>query len=146
MKKILILIISVISIVFFACNKKKELLTPEEIQTVINRFDKGWKSKDTSAVDSVLAGSYVYFTQSGGTYDRKNVMQTASSQEYILEEYSREQISYRIEGSTAIVNTVWIGKGLYRNIPFADTQRCSITIFKKDGKVQILSEHCTVIK
>lgn len=121
-------------------------LTPQEVQKVINRFDEGWKNKDTTLVDSVLAGSYVYFTQSGGTYDRRNVINTAASSEYKLESSSREQISYRIEGNTAVINTVWIGIGSYRGQPFADTQRCSITMIKQKGKVQILSEHCTIIK
>jgi hypothetical protein len=31
-------------------------------------------------------------------------------------------------------------------MPFDEDQRCSITIIKKDNKVEILSEHCTPIK
>jgi hypothetical protein len=141
MKKIILLFLPFI---LFSC-KKREILTAREIQSVINRFDEGWRIKDSSIVDSVLSGNYIYFTQSGSTYDRKNVVHTAASDEYKLLENKREQISFRIEGNTAIVNTVWIGKGSYRGIPFADTQRCSITIIKQDGRVQILSEHCTLI-
>ena len=122
------------------------MLNTAEVEKVINRFDKGWISKDTALVDSVLAKNYIYFTQSGGTYDRKNVLGTAASAEYKLEDYNREKVSYRIEGNTAIINTIWIGKGIYRGIPFADTQRCSITIIKLNGKAQILSEHCTLMK
>jgi len=146
MKNILILIIATSSLTLLSCKLKKDTLTAKDVQTVISRFDNGWKNKDTAAVDSALAGTYIYFTQSGGTYDRQNVMQTAASPEYKLEKYSREEISYRIEGNTAIVNTVWIGIGSYRGKAFADTQRCSMTIIKMDGKTQILSEHCTVIK
>ena len=146
MKKILILLIITTSFITLSCKQKKDILTAKDIQAVISRFDNGWKNKDTAAVDAVLSGNYIYFTQSGGTYDRQNVMKTAASAEYKLEKYSREEISYRIEGNTAIVNTVWIGIGTYRGKPFADTQRCSMTIIKKDDKTQILSEHCTVIK
>lgn len=143
MKKIVLILIPFL-VVFISC-KKSERLTAQEVQYVINRFDEGWRMKDSSLVDSVLAGNYIYFTQSGSTYDRQNVVHTANSDEYKLLENKREQISYRIEGNTAIVNTVWIGKGSYRGVPFADTQRCSITIIKQDGRVQILSEHCTMI-
>ena len=146
MKNILILIIATYTLTLLSCKQKKDTLTAKDVQNVISRFDNGWKNKDTAAVDSALAGTYIYFTQSGGTYDRQNVMQTAASPEYKLEKYSREEISYRIEGNTAIVNTVWIGIGSYRGKAFADTQRCSMTIIKMDGKTQILSEHCTVIK
>ncbi len=146
MKNTLILITATITLTLLSCKQKKDSLTAKDIQAVISRFDNGWKNKDTAVVDSALAGNYIYFTQSGGTYDRQNVMKTAASPEYKLEKYSREEISYRIEGNTAIVNTVWIGIGTYRGKPFADTQRCSMTIIKADGKTQILSEHCTVIK
>lgn len=146
MKNKPILIITTFTFTLLACKQKKDTLTAKDIQSVISRFDNGWKNKDTAAVDSALAQSYIYFTQSGGTYDRQNVMQTAASPEYKLEKYSREEISYRIEGNTAIVNTIWIGTGTYRGKAFADTQRCSMTIIKMNGKPQILSEHCTVIK
>jgi hypothetical protein len=145
MRKKLILAVAITSGII-SCRSDNDKLTLKDIQVVIGRFDKAWKNKDTSAVDSVLAGNYIYFTQSGGTYDRQNVLNTAGSNEYKLENYSREEISYRIEGNTGIVNTVWVGKGSYRGKPFADTQRCSMTIIKLDGKTQILSEHCTLIK
>jgi hypothetical protein len=146
MKKILILSFITGAITQLSCNHKEDKLTAKDIQAVISRFDKGWFKKDTLAVDSALAANYIYFTQSGGTYDRQNVLKTAASEEYVLDHYSREEISYRIEGNTAIVNTVWIGTGTYRGKPFADTQRCSITVIKSEGKAQILSEHCTVIR
>lgn len=144
--KPILIITTLFTFTLLACKQKKDTLTAKDIQSVISRFDNGWKNKDTAAVDSDLAQSYIYFTQSGGTYDRQNVMQTAASPEYKLEKYSREEISYRIEGNTAIVNTIWIGTGTYRGKAFADTQRCSMTIIKMNGKPQILSEHCTVIK
>lgn len=146
MKKILILLFILTAALFISCKKNKDLLTAKEVQAVIKQFDKGWKNKDTALVNASLAKSYIYFTQSGGTFDRQNVLHTAGSAEYKLEECSREEISYRLEGNTAIVNSIWIGKGWYRGVPFADTQRCSITIIKTNGKVQILSEHCTIIK
>ena len=126
--------------------QQKEILTREEVVAVIDRFDKGWKNKNPKAVDSVLSPSYIYFTQSGGIFDRKNVVLTAGSNDYKLDTVYRQQFDIKIEGNVAVVNTVWTGKGTYFNSPFNDIQRCSITVIKNKGKVEILSEHCTPIK
>ena len=144
MKKIYFAVI-VIAFIGEACIQK-ETLTREEVLSAIQRFDNGWKNKKAIVVDSVLSPSYVYYTQSGGVFDRKSVVQTAGSADYKLNTMYREQFDIKIEGTTAVVNTIWNAKGSYFNAPFDDRQRCSITIIKKDGKVSILSEHCTPIK
>lgn len=144
MKNFIIVTLSIVFI-FLSCNKP-ETLSKEEVIAVINRFDAGWKTKNPSEVDSVLSQSYIYFTQSGGTFSRENVVATAASSDYVLENLERRQISYKIEGNTAVINTIWKGKGTYRGLAFDDLQRCSMIVIKKDGIVQILSEHCTLIK
>ena len=128
-----------------AC-QQKEVLTREEVVAAVLQFDTAWKRKNAKEVDSVLSSSYVYFTQSGGTFDRRNVVQTAGSPDYQLDTMFRQQLDIKIEGNTAIVNTIWKGRGSYFDRPFNDTQRCSITVIKNKGKVEILSEHCTPIK
>jgi hypothetical protein len=125
---------------------QQENLTNEEINEVIDRFDTGWKNKNAASVDSVLDEKYIYFTQSGGTFIRANVVQTAGSKEYLLDEMERKVISITIEGNTAVINTTWRGKGIYYGKPFDDKQRCSMTIIKRKGKISILSEHCTVLQ
>lgn len=129
----------------FAC-KQKDVLTTAEVEAVIHRFDEGWKSKNAALVDSVLSPKYIYFTQSGRTFDRAGVVQTAGSSVYQLQTMEREQYTIQLEGNTAVVNTVWKGKGSYHGEEFDDRQRCSITIVKHNGKVKILSEHCTPIR
>ena len=128
-----------------SCNHK-EILTKEKVIAAVQRFDNGWKLKNSKTVDSILSASYIYFTQSGGIFDRNNVVHTAGSTDYLLDFVQRQQFDIKIEENTAIVNTVWIGKGTYLNTPFNDSQRCSITVIKNNGKIEILSEHCTPIK
>ncbi len=131
--------------VMFSCHSR-ESLTKEEVMAAIERFDTGWKNKNSGTVDSILSPSYTYFTQSGGTFERKNVVQTAGSADYKLDSVLRKQIEIKIEGNIAVVNTVWYGKGTYFGTAFDDRQRCSVTVIKQNGKVEILSEHCTLIK
>ena len=124
----------------------QETITKEEVIAAIERFDDGWKNKHAGVVDSILSPAYIYFTQSGGTFDRVNVLKTAASPDYTLQSLQRRAYDIKIEGNTAVVNTTWNGKGTYFDTPFNDTQRCSITLIKTGGRVRILSEHCTPIK
>ena len=117
-----------------------------EVRSVIAKFDEGWQTKNANLVDSVLSQHYVYYTQSGYTFDRPSLLATAGSDVYTLQSMEREAQTMQIEGNTAVVNTVWKGKGHYHGEVFNDRQRCSITIVKHDGKVKILAEHCTPIK
>lgn len=143
MKKLLpacILLLGMIS-----CNQE-EILTKEEVLAVIEKFDQGWQNKNAALVDSVLSKQYVYFTQSGHTFDRESLLKTAGDSIYTLQSMKREQYTIQLEGNTAVVNTTWQGKGSYHGQEFDDNQRCSVTIVKYKGEVKILSEHCTPIR
>lgn len=141
-----IIVLILISIFSTGCRRREALLTEAEVLAVISRFDKGWESKDSALVDSVLSPHYLYFTQSGHTFDRESLLVTAASDVYTLQSMEREALTMQLEGNTAVVNTVWKGKGHYHGQPFDDRQRCSVTIVKHEGRVRILSEHCTPIK
>lgn len=127
-------------------NNNEELLTEEEVMAVIGKFDEGWRNKDEAIVDSVLSEHYVYFTQSGNTFNRQNIVATAGSDVYTLQNMEREHFVVQIEGNTAVVSTIWKGEGYYHGEQFNDRQRCSVTIVKHNGIVKILAEHCTPIK
>ena len=142
MKSILCLSLTVI---FLSCNRRASI-TVEEAAAAIQQFDLDWKNKNPDGIDSLLAVNYLYFTQSGGVFDRTNLVKTAGSKEYQLNSVVREQVSIVIEGNTAVVNTTWKGKGVYYGKSFDDYQRCSVTLIKERGKIFILSEHCTPIK
>jgi hypothetical protein len=144
--KVLSGILFLLFIGFSSCTKKQSPLTREEVIAVIKRFDEGWKNKDLKTVDSVLAPSYIYFTQSGGIFGRTNLVQTAGSPDYSLDTMDRMHFYVELYENTAVVSTRWRGKGIYNGVPFDEVQRCSLTIIKAEGKVKILTEHCTPIK
>jgi hypothetical protein len=139
---ILFFIITVIP----SCKRIQSPLTKEEVITVINRFDEGWKNKNLKTVDSVLAPAYIYFTQSGGIFSRSSLVQTAGSPDYTLDTMDRREFYVELYENTAVVSTRWQGKGIYKGVYFNEDQRCSLTIIKSNDKVEILSEHCTPIK
>lgn len=97
-------------------------------------------------VDSVLAPAYIYFTRSGGIFQRSNLVETAGSPEYLLDTMERMEYFVKLYENSAVVSTRWQGKGTYKGVYFNEDQRCSLTVIKNNDKVQILSEHCTPIK
>jgi hypothetical protein len=135
----------VLALLALSCGQK-QVLTRDEVLTAIKRFDEGWQGKDSTVVNKVLSPSYVYFTQSGGIFSRSNILHTSTSPEYLLQKMDRDDYVIHIQGNTAVVSTIWRGKGTYRGEEFDDRQRCSITLVKNKGKVEILSEHCTPLK
>lgn len=134
------------TLILVSCNQNDNSITDDEVINVIKKFDAGWQNKNLKAVDSVLAPAYVYFTQSGGTFSRDSVVATAGESSYVLHDMSRSELLISLYDNTAVVSTRWKGKGTYRGTPFDEDQRCSVIVIKKDGKVEILSEHCTPIK
>ena len=122
------------------------VLTEAEVMAVIEQFDAGWRNKNPAKVDSVLSPHYLYFTQSGNTFDRNSLVATAGSQTYTLQTMKREEVTIQLDGNTAVVNTIWSGQGFYHGQEFNDRQRCSITIVKHKKQVRILAEHCTPIQ
>lgn len=137
--------ILLVSLLGIAC-QPEPVLTEAEVLQVIERFDAGWQNKDPRTVDSVLSRNYLYFTQSGNTFDRNSLISTAGSKVYTLQTMKREEVTIQLDGNTAVVNTIWSGKGFYHGQEFNDRQRCSITIVKHKKQVRILAEHCTPIK
>ena len=143
MKRILIVLIL---LNLLSCKRKNDLLTEAEVLVCIAAFDKGWENKNPKMVDSVLSDKYMYYTQSGNPFNRENLIATAGSDIYTLQNMKRESLTMQIDGDAAVVNTIWSGKGVYHGEAFDDRQRCSITIVKHKGIVKILAEHCTSIK
>ncbi|MBL0133150.1 MAG: nuclear transport factor 2 family protein [Chitinophagaceae bacterium] len=148
MRKITAIILFASSLLFITnCRPKKITpLTEDEAINIIKRFDEGWEHKDLELVDSCLSPNYIYFTQSGGLFSRDSVVATAGSPSYSLTSVERSSFSVLLEDNVAIVSTRWKGVGEYRGRPFDEDQRCSITVVKRNGKIEILSEHCTPIK
>jgi hypothetical protein len=74
MKKAVLFI--TISTLLFGCLQKEKDLTEQEVYAVLDKFDEGWQNKKAALVDSVLSEHYVYYTQSGQPFDRKNLIAT----------------------------------------------------------------------
>lgn len=142
----------VFAVFCFGCNERFEkpplenALTEKEVRDFINDYDNMWAKRDTTALKEAMADNYIYFTSVGSTTDRKKILGWfVPADKYKVDTAVRSEIDVTIHGNTAIVSSRWIGSGSFDGEKFRDDQRCSLTIQKENGKMKLISEHCTQI-
>jgi len=127
-------------------NEKIESLSEKEVKEFIRSYDDIWARRDTSLMKEAMSDNYIYFSSTGRTIDRNSILGWFNpSDKYKVDSSARSEINISIEGNTAIVSSRWVGNGSFAGEKFEDDQRCGLIIRKKNGKLKILSEHCTQI-
>ena len=142
----------IIGSVCFGCNNKSEkpakenVLTEKEVRDFITDYDNMWAKRDTTAMKESISENYIYFTSTGNTSNRDRIISWFTpADKYKVDTAIRSEINVTIHGNTAIVSSRWIGSGSFDGERFRDDQRCSLTIQEENGKLKLISEHCTQI-
>lgn len=142
----------VIVVFCFGCKERFESPTPEseltekEVRDFVNDYDNMLARRDTASMKEAMADNYIYFTSVGSITDRKQILHWfVPADKYKVDTATRTEIDVTIHGNTAIVSSRWIGSGNFDGEKFRDDQRCSLTIQKEEGKLKLISEHCTQI-
>jgi ketosteroid isomerase-like protein len=142
----------VFAVFCFGCSERTEkpllenALTEKEVRDFIIDYDSMWAKRDTTALKEAMADNYIYFTSVGSTTDRKKILGWfVPADKYKVDTAIRSEIDVTIHRNTAIVSSRWIGSGSFDGEKFRDDQRCSLTIQKENGKIKLISEHCTQI-
>ncbi len=144
--------VAAILAVFISCQttetKKSgpELVTAAEVKEFIASYDGAWGDRDTSKMKEIMDEQYLYFTSTGGTIDRTHIIGWFTpADKYKVDTAARSEISFLLQGNTAIVSSRWIGNGTFGEEKFNDDQRCGLVLQKQNGKVKIIAEHCVQI-
>jgi len=117
----------------------------QDIVHFLEEYDHAWNNKDASALGSILAPDYAYFSSKGQVESRSHMLDMLLSPKYILASAERSEVKvYRMSG-TAVVSSRWKGHGSYDGKEFHDDQRCSVVLVQKGLGWQVLAEHCTQI-
>ncbi len=123
------------------------LLTETEVKDFITNYDKAWENRDTATMKEIMADKYIYFTSTGDTRTRDNIISWFTpADKYNVETAYRNEVRITLNGNTAVVSSHWIGKGVFGTEKFNDDQRCGLVIQKINGKIKIISEHCVQIE
>ena len=147
-----IILMAFITLAYAACNEQQqetkniESLSEKEVEEFIRAYDDMWTRKDTIMMKESMSDNYIYFSSTGRTIDRKSILDWFNpADKYKVDTATRNEIKISIEGNTAIVSSRWVGQGSFAGEKFSDDQRCSLVIRKQNGKLKIVSEHCTQI-
>jgi len=146
-KKYFLLVVSMM--LFFGCADKtstKDKITEKEVIDFIKHYDDLWANRDTTGMKEAIAANYIYFTSTGNTTTRDRIIGWFTpADKYKVDTAIRSEISVMLNGNAAVVSSRWVGSGSFDGERFRDDQRCSLTIQKENGKLKLISEHCTQI-
>lgn len=121
-------------------------LSERDVTSFIDAYDRASLQKDTIALERMMGDRYVYFSSKGATLDKRHILGWYSpAHTYVTDSGARSEVHVAITGSVAVVGTHWRGSGSFDGQKFTDDQRCSLTIAKEQGVLQLLAEHCTQI-
>jgi ketosteroid isomerase-like protein len=123
----------------------KPKVSADEVLKILAAYDNAWNKKDSAAVDSILAPSYVYFNSEGGITTRKGTLEFLASPKYNLTFAERSEIETYRSGDTVVVSSRWKGKGMYDKEVINDDQRCGLVFVKTGSAWKLLAEHCVQI-
>lgn len=147
-----IILSAFIAIVTASCNEQEqeiknlEPLSEKEVEEFIRAYDDIWARRDTILMKETMSDKYIYFSSTGRTIDRKSILDWFyPADKYKVDSASRNEINITTEGNIAIVSSRWVGEGSFGSEKFSDDQRCVLVIHKQNGKLKILTEHCTQI-
>lgn len=121
-------------------------ITETEVKNFIDAYDKAWDAKDTMAMKEMMDEKYIYFTSTGITRTRENILGWFTPDDkYKIDTALRNEVSVIVNDNIAIASTHWVGSGTFGTETFNDDQRCGLVIQKSNGKLKIVSEHCVQI-
>jgi hypothetical protein len=143
-------LLAVASILLVACADQgktdENKLTEKEVIDFVKHYDDLWAKRDTTGMKKAIAENYIYFSSTGNTTTRDRIISWFTpADKYKVDSAVRSEISVTINDNTAIVSSHWVGSGSFGGEKFKDDQRCSLTIQKVNGKLKLISEHCTQI-
>ncbi|WP_333820427.1 nuclear transport factor 2 family protein [Ohtaekwangia sp.] len=125
---------------------KQDQLTQQEVESIVDRYDQAWNNKDTLQVNELLGPDYIYFNSEGGLSTRMESLQFLGDTSFVILNARRSEVETKISGNVAVVSSHWKGELVWKGDSIHDNQRCGQVYMKRDGKIQLISEHCIAIK
>ena len=85
----------------------------------------GWKAKDASAIERMMAADYVYVAPNGAVLSRDAILAIIRDPSYGIREGSHSEVVVSLLGTdVALVRHHWQGRGTLRGQAFEDDHRC----------------------
>ncbi len=109
-------------------------------------WTRAWLDGDALAVESLMAPGYLYIAPNGEVLDRQKILSIIRSPRYHLLVGTRTEVGVTPLGTDcAAVSSRWKGEGSYEGQGFRDDHRCTTILVRREGRWQIILEHCSAI-
>jgi hypothetical protein len=117
-----------------------------ELLELNQAWTKAWLEGDARVVDSLMAPGYVYIAPNGQVLDRQKILSIIRSPRYHLFVGARTEVGVTPLGTdSAVVHSRWKGEGSYEGQGFHDDHRCTTILLRREGRWQVILEHCSAI-
>lgn len=117
----------------------------EDVGSTIVQLEKDWvaaiRSKDTTALDRLLADDFVGFSPTGHAYRKTQAIQDLKDARYIVDKMDLDDASVNVYGTTAVSFTSQEEKSKYAGKDTSGHYYYTDVWVKKDGRWQAVASH-----
>ena len=133
---------------FFAAPSAAQNATSDEGGRVLgleNAWNHAVESKDTKALDMLLAPTFVAVEIDGSVSSKSEFLAGIKAPEYQPTQAVNEQISVQVYGNAAVVVGIFRIKGIEKGKPYVHRERFTDTWIKRDQGWQCVASQATLI-
>jgi len=110
-----------------------------------NAWNHAVESKDTKALDMLLANTFVAVEIDGSVSSKSEFLASIKAPEYQPTQAVNEQISVQVYGNAAVVVGVFRIKGVEKGKPYVHRERFTDTWIRRDQGWQCVASQATLI-
>jgi ketosteroid isomerase-like protein len=103
------------------------------------------ESKDTKALDMLLANTFVAVEIDGGVYSKSEFLASIKAPEYQPSQAVNEQMNVQVYGNAAVVVGIFRIKGVEKGKPYVHRERFTDTWIKRDQGWVCVASQATLI-
>jgi ketosteroid isomerase-like protein len=106
-------------------------------------YDVATLNHDGNWFQQTFAEDYVWFGPNGEVIGKAEYIRDLVSGDLVWDSVAVRDMKVRLYGDTAIATGRFFGKGRYKGRPLDERQRFTSVLIKRNGRWQIIAEHCS---
>lgn len=110
-----------------------------------NAWNRAEESKDTQALDGLLASSLVYIDYDGSLMDKAQFMASVKTPSLHPEQIVNESMTAHVYGASAVVTGIYHEKGISKGKPYSRRGRFTDTWVNLNGTWMCVASQSTLI-
>ena len=120
-----------------------EGISAREVREVKRLYDVAQLKNDATWFERTFAEDYVWIGPDGIVVPKAEYVRDLASHDLTWESVEAKDMEVRVYGDTAIATGRFFGKGHFKGKPLDERQRFTSVLIKRNGRWQIITEHCS---